>query len=196
MTDASFQIAADIDDVEEIESNGDVVTDSSDLEFVLDGGVQQLVGLRFTSVTIPQGATITDAYIKFQADESQSVQTDLTFQTQASDDAPAFDGSNSDVSGRSMNGSSVDWNSVPAWTTGNYYDTPDLSTIIQDVVDRAGWSSGNALVVVVTGSGHRTAESYGGTYPATLFVSYELASGLPGRNRQLIAPVPVRQLRI
>jgi hypothetical protein len=34
--------------------------------------------------------------------------------------------------------------------------------VIQEIVDRPGWSAGNALVVIVTGSGKRVAESYNG----------------------------------
>ena len=34
--------------------------------------------------------------------------------------------------------------------------------MVQEVVDRPGWVTGNALVLVVTGSGKRVAESYDG----------------------------------
>jgi hypothetical protein len=34
--------------------------------------------------------------------------------------------------------------------------------VIQAIVSRPGWSSGNALVIIVTGSGERVAESYEG----------------------------------
>ena len=39
--------------------------------------------------------------------------------------------------------------------------------MLQQVVDRSGWASGNALVLLVTGTGERTAESFdGGTAKA------------------------------
>jgi hypothetical protein len=40
--------------------------------------------------------------------------------------------------------------------------TPDLSPVIQEIVDRPGWSSGNALAIIITGSGKRVAESFNG----------------------------------
>ncbi|NJK78108.1 MAG: hypothetical protein HC944_04650 [Nanoarchaeota archaeon] len=45
--------------------------------------------------------------------------------------------------------------------------TPDISNVIQEVVDRGGWSSGNAMLIQIdnwgTSSGNRrTAESYNG----------------------------------
>jgi hypothetical protein len=46
--------------------------------------------------------------------------------------------------------------------TGAAQRTPDISSIIQEVVDRSGWSSGNSLVLIITGSGERVAESYNG----------------------------------
>ena len=42
----------------------------------------------------------------------------------------------------------------------------DLKTIVQEIVDRPDWSSGNDLVIMITdivsGSGHREAESSDG----------------------------------
>ena len=35
--------------------------------------------------------------------------------------------------------------------------------MIQEIVSRGQWASGNALAVIITGSGHRTAESYNGS---------------------------------
>jgi hypothetical protein len=34
--------------------------------------------------------------------------------------------------------------------------------VIQEIVNRPGWVAGNALVLIITGSGHREAESYEG----------------------------------
>jgi uncharacterized repeat protein (TIGR02543 family) len=37
-----------------------------------------------------------------------------------------------------------------------------MASVIQEIVNRPGWSSGNALVVIITGSGERVAESHDG----------------------------------
>ena len=34
----------------------------------------------------------------------------------------------------------VAWDALPAWSGGTWYDTADLATIVQQVVDRSGWS--------------------------------------------------------
>jgi hypothetical protein len=40
--------------------------------------------------------------------------------------------------------------------------TTDIAPIIQEIVNRPGWSSGNSLVIIVSGTGERVAESYDG----------------------------------
>ena len=56
---------------------GNVALGSSDLELVFDKGGNQTVGMRFRGINVPQGATITKAYIQFQVDE-KSTQGDIT----------------------------------------------------------------------------------------------------------------------
>ena len=41
--------------------------------------------------------------------------------------------------------------------------TPDLSPIIQEIVNRSGWGSGGAIAFLITGTGHRTAVTYDGS---------------------------------
>lgn len=40
--------------------------------------------------------------------------------------------------------------------------TPSLVSVIQEIVGQSGWARGNALALIVTGSGNRTAESFEG----------------------------------
>jgi hypothetical protein len=64
-----YQINADADDAEEVLLTGEVDLTSSDLEITEDGGDNQLVGLRFTGIDLPQGLPILGAYIQFTTDE-------------------------------------------------------------------------------------------------------------------------------
>jgi hypothetical protein len=58
----------------------------------------------------------------------------------------------------------VAWSNISPWNTvGEKHQTPNLGPVVQEVVNRAGWQSGNALVVIITGTGKRTAESYDGS---------------------------------
>jgi VCBS repeat-containing protein len=173
------RVAGSSDDSEE-ESSGRVDLTSSDLEMVFDGS-DQTVGMRFNGITVPPGATIFSAYIQFQADETQSVATSLTLQAEASDNAGTFENVDWNVSSRSRTAASVSW-SPPSWNTvgeaGAAQRTPDISALIQEIVDRSGWSSGNSLAIIVTGTGERVAESYNGTSSAAplLHIGYVVES--------------------
>jgi pectate lyase len=54
--------------------------------------------------------------------------------------------------------------------------TPDVSPIVQEIVSRPGWSRGNALVLFVSGSGKRVAESFDGTPSGAPLLSLRFAS--------------------
>jgi hypothetical protein len=64
-----YQITAGADDAEELLLSGEVDLTSSDLEITEDGDDNQLVGLRFTDIELPQGLPILGAYIQFTTDE-------------------------------------------------------------------------------------------------------------------------------
>ena len=157
------RVSASSDDAEERASGGMSLT-SSDLELVYDGS-DQAVGMRFTGLGVPQGATIVNAYIQFQVDEINSVATSLTIQGEDIDNALTFTSATWNISSRPITGAAIGWSPV-AWITkgevGTDQRTPNMASIIQEIVNRPGWSSGNALVVIITGTGERVAESYDG----------------------------------
>ena len=159
------RISSSYDDAEENLSNGDMYMNSSDLELIADGSKQQLVGMRFTNIDVPQGATITSAYIQFKVDETNSGSTSLTFRGQDAGNAASFSTSDYNLSNRATTGASASWQPA-AWNStgqaGTDQRTSDLSGIIQEIVSRGDWASGNAMAILVSGSGERTAESYNG----------------------------------
>jgi hypothetical protein len=70
----------DSTDVEENLINGEMYWNSSDLELGRDGDEPQVVGLQFRDVDIPNGATITDAYIQFTCDEINEAEDAITLE--------------------------------------------------------------------------------------------------------------------
>jgi hypothetical protein len=159
-----IRIATSSDDAEQ-RADGSMSLGSSDLEFVFDQGGNQTVGMRFNGLSIPQGATILEASIQFQVDEVNSGATSVTLQGEQADNASTFVNANGNISARPKTLAAVPWSPAP-WTSvgaaGPAQKTPDLSAIIQEIVKRAGWSGGNSLAIIVTGSGERTAESFNG----------------------------------
>ena len=67
------RISSSIDDVEENGNNGSVYTNSSEIGLISDGGAgNQIIGLRYPSLSIPQGAIIASAYLYFTKDETNT----------------------------------------------------------------------------------------------------------------------------
>jgi hypothetical protein len=182
------RIAAAGDDAEE-SANGKLSRDTGDLELVYDGGLQK-VGLRFTNVSIPAHAIITRAYLQFEADELQSEATNLLIQGEAADHPVTFSTSNK-VSTRVRTLAGASW-APAAWTligeAGAIERTPDLSGVVQEVVSRPGWASGNELAFILTGTGHRTARSYEGRAAGAALLHVEFASGAAHFGESAPAP--------
>jgi hypothetical protein len=138
-----LRVTHDHDDAEE-EYDGDMSLNHANMEL----GRMRYVGVRFLNVNIPQGATIVTAYIEFQAADSNTENTDLTIYGQDSDNASGFDNEEDDISDRPKTDASVTWNNVSNWTIHQKYQTPDFTPVIQEIVDRPGWSDGNDIAVL------------------------------------------------
>ena len=176
------RVAASSDDAEEKAQR--TVLKSRDLELVLDN-ITQVVGMRFNGVDIPRGARILNAYIQFHVDETDSEPTLLRIQGEDVDDASIFSESKWDISSRSRTSAYVSWFPAP-WMPGDgagpNQRTPPIVTIIQEIVNRLGWSSGNSLVVIITGSGRRTAEAYERSPLGAPMLHVEYVPELPARG--------------
>lgn len=179
VADMQASIATGSDDTEENLSSGSITTTSSDLEMPYDGSNKQLVGLRFRGLLIPRNATITSAKLTFEVDESASGSSSMYIQADANP-APAILSSNRyNLSSRSKTVETVNWNSVASPAVNEKISTPDVSPIVQELVNKTGWSSGNDMVFLFSrksGNGRRTYESYNGEAVAapSLTVSYRV----------------------
>ena len=175
-------VRAGSDDAEE--RSASVLLTSGDLNLVTDGTTVQTVGLRFTGVTVPRGATITNAYLQFRADETTTTPTTLTIAGQAADNAATFAAVARDVSARPRTAATASW-SPAAWTagaTGADQRSPGLAPVVQEIVNRTGWVSGNAIALVVTGSGQRIAESFEGGAARAPVLHLEYTGGTTTTN--------------
>ena len=187
------RVAAASDDAEEATS-GSVALTSSDLEFVTDGSTTQTVGMRFAGLGIPAGATITSAYIQFVADEAQSDATTLTIKAQAADNAPTFTTTAFNVSSRPRTTAAATWSPAP-WTAGQSgpdQRTPGLTAVVQEVVNRPGWASGNAMAFIVNGTGHRTAVAFDGSAANAAVLHVEYGGGSVVNQPPLVNAGPDR----
>jgi hypothetical protein len=167
---------------------------SSDLELIHDTS-DQIVGMRWVGLAVPPGSTITAAWIQFSAKESQSEVTNLNFRAQAADAAPAFTTGRNNVGARPRTSSVVTWSPV-AWNAGEIganQRTPDLKSIIQEVVNRPGWAINSPLAIIVDGSGHRTTWAWDGNALQAPLLHVEYTSGTPPPDLPPVAALSVTQ---
>jgi hypothetical protein len=175
-------VRASADDAEERTTTGAVTLTSGDLNLGLDAGRPHQVGMRFSASGIPAGATVTRAYVQFQADEVTTAATSVTVVGEAADDSAAFTATARDVSSRARTTATVPWN-LPGWPTvaarGVDQRTPDLSAVVQEIVSRPGWAGG-AVTLFVTGTGERVAESFDGGAAKAPVLHVEYTTGSTG----------------
>ena len=152
----SRQVATGNDDAEE-RSGGAVYLSSTDLELVSDTGlgyIEQTVGMRFSDISVPQGATILEAYLEFTVDEVSTEATSLQFVGEAADNTNTYSSAAFNISNRPTTTAQVLWDTVPQWpTVGAKHKSPNLAPIVQEIISRNGWQSGNTLALMVTGTG-------------------------------------------
>lgn len=100
---------------------------------------------RFTNVTIPRGRIVTSAYLKLTVGTHDDTAINARIYGIDEDNtatlAIAYPGS---PLSRSSTTAYVDWN-LSTTTDNTEYTSPDISSIIQEIIDRVGWSSDNSL---------------------------------------------------
>jgi len=120
------------------------------------GGGQEVYGYKtyivFDPVAIPAGSTIFRAYIEGVASNNDSGDFNLRIFGQDIDDAPAYS-SKGESAARERTATYVDWGTlgykqIPAWAPDEVVRTPDITSIIQEIVDRDGWANNQALCVI------------------------------------------------
>ena len=101
---------------------------------------------RFSNVTVPQGGIITSAYIQFFV-FSGNKSPDVTIYGNDIDNAVA-------PTSAAEYASLVKTTANVAWAISNpsnyvSYDSPEIKTIVQEIVNRASWDSGNAMQFLI-----------------------------------------------
>jgi len=123
--------------------------------------------IRFAHVNVPKDAVIDVAYLAFNAYGSNSGVTCREYFYVEDQDNPVTYSTLVNFMGRAWSDISVAWDPVPGWVEGYPYVTPSIVSLVQRIVNRAGWVANNAMSFagVSIGSGsnaYRRPWSYNG----------------------------------
>jgi hypothetical protein len=144
-----FAVAAREDDAREA-STTVVVTDEP---FLAVGRKDNLVAFRFSGVTIPRGSTISSAVLYLVATRKDSAYPiKIRYLGEAADHSSPLAAEPGSLSERLKTASFVD--EVPGpWPVHQYTASPDLSTVVAEIVARPDWRPGNALAIFIADNG-------------------------------------------
>jgi len=122
--------------------------------------------IRFPAIDIEQNATIISALVRFTAyeDGSDSISVYCYFEDGDDTTAPI---DKAELTLLPLTSGEV-WNITEAWVAGETYDSPDVGDILQDIISKDDWSSGNAVTFIIDDEGETKYRK---------FYSYEYSSG-------------------
>jgi len=176
--------------------------DSDGSRVGLASGVPYDMGMAWTNVTIPNGATISSATIEIFMKWTNGAVNIVTRMQGFNVDNVAVFGSSNRPSQIAQTTALVDrtYTSGGDWLDESWLTLDDATAIIQEIVDRAGWASGNALGVVLKENGGSTGarwqfQDYGRntTQAAKITIVYTTGGtsiGVPTTNLSLTTSTP------
>ena len=153
------QIESDDDDALENETDSVFTVTAADLEAGIGGagsGDRSNIAQRFRNVVIPNAKTIDEAYLQFFMDAAIVGTPNLKL-IGIDEDNTAIFSTLANWQGRARTTAQIDWDPTSG-AAASLISTPDIKTIIQEIVDRAGWASDNSLALAIDDDGSVTSE--------------------------------------
>jgi len=134
-------------------------------------------------LNVPQGATISSATVEVYCHDGSYDDAHWDIQGEDADNASeaSAGADNYDVTGRDKTTAKVDWDED---STGSGWVSPsDITAIVQEVVNRAGWSSGNYFALIWESQANidfdvRHYDYSGNAHGAKLSVTYTTGAGV------------------
>ncbi|SVD99311.1 uncharacterized protein METZ01_LOCUS452165, partial [marine metagenome] len=139
------------DDAEQFNIDVDTIDNDLDIGFDTESGLAQTVGLRFRNLNIPKNTTILDAKIIFTSKGKSEGDANFTIRGINEDNAAVFSNTTNDITDRQTTSAAVSWAPINWSAGGNTFLTSDIKTIVQEIVNRPGWASGNTMGFVIEG---------------------------------------------
>ena len=178
-TTSTFQVQTGGDDVNE-ESGGFTADSSTVWVGTGPAAATSYTGLRFTGVSVPPGAVVTSARLELRAASAQWLTIAFQYGIEASANSAAFSAANR-PSQRTLLAQTAAHNSDQQWLASTWYLMDEIAPMVQAAINQPGWASGNALSLVLRGSGSNWARKFatafegGAAFAPRLVVTYSYA---------------------
>ncbi len=176
-TSVTLQVSSGSDNADQSTSGGTVWVDDN---YAL---MANYTGFRFQNVNIPAGATIQSATLELTSYGTGTTSFSVNVYAEDQDNPTAFSSSFYNVSNRTRTSAYTAWNTgTTSFVNGVSFSSPDIASVIQEVISRPGWASGNSLVILTTpNSGNKGIWKHRGnaSYAAKLNITYSTAATEP-----------------
>lgn len=101
----------------------------------------------FPDVTVAQGSSVSAAKVTLTSEENNTFDAStVNITANDVDDAVDFT-ANADIVNRAATSANVDWSAPTSVILDEEYDTSDIATVVEAILGRASWSSGNAMMI-------------------------------------------------
>ena len=150
MTTINRQVAADEDDAFDYDPTSQAEGSNFLWMSYTDSTILN-TAMRFLNITISQGDLIEDGTV-IQVKPNGTLYDNPAIDIYAEDaDNPGAIEGGTELFTRTKTTAFVNWTAVD--NPPGFSDSPGIKTVIQEVIDRGGWSSGNALVIITDNTG-------------------------------------------
>jgi type IV pilus assembly protein PilY1 len=135
-------------------------------------------GLRFTGITIPRNAVITSAYLEVYSTQNQWITIGFQVYGDNTGNSSTFTMSTK-PSQRSLTAQWGTYSANTQWLANQWYQIPSLAPVVQALINRSDWQSGNALTLILKGTsgqyGRKVAQSYDSdpSFAPRLVITYQ-----------------------
>jgi hypothetical protein len=139
-------------------------------------GKDYIMGWRFENVSIPKGAIISSAILYFYCYTNPEKPISTKFSGENVDHAAPITTAQNDLINRGKTSAKAVY-TPNLWVRIGWKKSSELAPIVQEIVNRAGWASGNALLLMADdfgSTGYRTLSTFdmNASYGAQLTVTY------------------------
>ena len=143
-----YQVNQQDENAEE-RSNGYQSTGS---ELTFDEDSNEYIGVRFKNINMSQGATILNAYLEFTAYQNASNSgAKMTIRGVDEDDPNDFSPyPRYYLRNKPKTSASVTWSNIPTWLRNGVYQSPPITNVVQEIINRSGWQRNNEMILVMS----------------------------------------------